>query len=381
MSPCVSIVMPSYNHAAFVGEGIQSILDQSFQDFEIIVTDDGSRDGTPDVIRKFVDPRIILEVFPRNRGGVVAGNSAIRRSSGKYIARLNSDDFFLPGKLERQVAFLEANPDIAAVFGMPHWIDERGKPLAGGYREFTFPFSQPPPSREEWLRHFFLYGNCLCFPTVMIRRSVFDEVGLLDPRLANLPDLDMWVRLCMKHDIYVMQAELTAFRKLDDNRNMGAPRLDTVLRAAFEYFQVLKHYRRLDPGVACKIFASDIARWGIDTSGHFGVWLGELVLHSEPTSRHFAPPARLLFALDTMFETTATAEGEWRRLINWTGKVDPFNLKAHVQMRTLQRQFDDKQRTAVVGHSKPVTSGDIRRNALCTCGSGKKYKHCHGRFD
>ncbi len=103
--------MPSYNHAAFVGEAIQSILEQSFQDFEIVVTDDGSRDGTPDVIRKFPDRRIKLEVFPENRGGVIAGNSAIRRASGKYIARLNSDDFFLPGKLEKQVAFLDANPE------------------------------------------------------------------------------------------------------------------------------------------------------------------------------------------------------------------------------------------------------------------------------
>jgi glycosyltransferase involved in cell wall biosynthesis len=371
--------MPSYNHAAFVGEAVQSILDQSFQDFEIIVTDDGSRDGTPDVIRKFGDPRIKLEVFPENRGGVVAGNSAIRRSVGKYIARLNSDDFFLPDKLERQVEFLEANPDIAAVFGMPHLIDERGKPLSDGHREFKFPFSHPRPSREEWLRHFFLYGNCLCFPTVMIRRSVFDEVGLLDPRLACLPDLDMWVRLCMKHDIYVMQAELTAFRKLDNNRNMGAPRLDTALRTAFEYFQVLKHYRQLDPGFACKIFASDIAKWSVDTNRHFGAWLGELALHSELTSRHSRTASRLLFGLDTIFETTATADDEWRRLIQWTGKVDPFNLIAHAQLRMLQRPFDHKSRTTVGVHSNTVTSGEIRRNALCHCGSGKKYKHCHGR--
>src|ERR1700675_3065498 len=280
MSPEICIVMPSYNHAAFVGEAIQSILDQSFQDFEIIVTDDGSRDGTPDIIRKFLDPRIKLEVFPENRGGVVAGNSALRRSSGKYIARLNSDDYFLPGKLEKQVTFLEANPEIAAVFGMPRLIDERGRPLSGGYSEFKFPFSHPRPSREEWLRYFFFYGNCLCFPTVMMRRSVLDEVGLLDPRLATLPDFDMWIRLCMKHDIYVMQAELTAFRKLDNNRNMGAPRLDTMLRAGFEYFQILKHYRRLDPEFARKIFANDIATWGIDTNRRFGIWLAELALHA-----------------------------------------------------------------------------------------------------
>jgi glycosyltransferase involved in cell wall biosynthesis len=373
MSPHICVVMPSYNHAAFVGVAIQSILDQSFQDFEIIVTDDGSGDGTPDVVRKFLDPRIKLEVFPENRGGVVAGNSAIRRSSGKYIARLNSDDFFLPGKLEKQVAFLEANPDIAAVFGMPRLIDERGKPLAEGYREFTFPFSHPRPSREEWLRRFFIYGNCLCFPTVMIRRSVLDEVGLLDPRLANLPDFDLWVRLCMEHDIYVMQAELTAFRKLDNNRNMSAPRVDTVLRATFEYFQILKHYRRLDPEFAFKIFANDLAEWGINTNRRFGIWLGELALHA-------ASSPHRLFALETMFETSATAEDECRRLIEWTGKVDVFKLIEAGQLRELQQKFYDRQRTAMDEPGNPATGDKVRRNSQCPCGSGKKYKYCHGRL-
>ena len=351
MSPCVSVVMPSYNHAAFVGEAIQSILDQSFQDFDIVVTDDGSRDGTPDVIAKFSDPRIKLEVFSENRGGVIAGNSALRRASGKYIARLNSDDFFLPGKLEKQVSFLEANPDVAAVFGLPRLIDEGGKPFPGGYHEFTFPFSHARPSREDWLRFFFLVGNCLCFPTVLIRRSIFDEIGLLDPRLANLPDLDMWVRLCMKHDIYVMQTELTAFRK--HKRNMSAPRPELTLREAFEYFQILKHYRRLDPGLAQKIFAEHLEVFGINTNRSLGVWLGEFALHTRPT------PSRLLFGLDTIFEASSTAE-ECRRLIKHTGEIDAFNLKVISQLMA------------------PVEA--VRRNALCSCGSGKKYKHCHGQF-
>lgn len=347
--------MPSYNHVAFVGEAIQSILDQSFQDFDIVVTDDGSRDGTPDIIAKFSDPRIKLEVFSENRGGVIAGNSALRRASGKYIARLNSDDFFLPDKLEKQVSFLEANPDIAAVFGLPRLIDEGGKPFADGYQEFTFPFPHPRPSREEWLRFFFLKGNCLCFPTVLIRRSIFDEIGLLDPRLANLPDLDMWVRLCMKHDIYVMQTELTAFRK--HKRNMGAPRPELTLRTAFEYFQILKHYRRLDPGLAYKIFADHLAVFGIDSNRSLGIWLGEFALQTRPT------PARLLFGLDTIFEASTTAE-ECRRLIERTGKVDAFNLMATSQLMA----------------STQAPQETIRRNADCFCGSGKKYKHCHGQF-
>src|SRR5215470_10311500 len=110
--PKVSVVVKSYNHDAYVGETIQSVLDQSFQDFEIVVTDDGSSDGTPDVVRAFSDPRIHLEVFPHNRGISHAINATIARARGTYIAILNSDDFALPGRLERQAAFLDAHPDI-----------------------------------------------------------------------------------------------------------------------------------------------------------------------------------------------------------------------------------------------------------------------------
>ncbi len=212
----------------------------------------------------------------------------------------------------------------------------------------------------------------------MIRRAVLDELGLLDPRLAILPDFDMWVRLCMNHEIHVMKSELTAFRKLDNNRNMGAPRIDTTLRVSFEYFQVLKHYRGLDPEFARKIFANDLAKLGIDTNRRFEIWLGEVALQSEAASR---TSARMLFALDTMFEASATAEGECRRLIEWTGKVDVFNYMAVGQLREHQRQFDHMQQAAGGGvFGNPVPRDEARRNALCSCGSGKRYKHCHGRL-
>jgi glycosyltransferase involved in cell wall biosynthesis len=126
MSPKVSVVIKSYNHAPYVRQSIQSILDQSFQDFEIVVTDDGSTDGTPDVVREFSDPRIRLDVFERNRGISNAMNATIARARGELIAILNSDDFALPNRIERQVAFLDANQETAAVFGLPRTVDEKG---------------------------------------------------------------------------------------------------------------------------------------------------------------------------------------------------------------------------------------------------------------
>src|SRR3954467_8727117 len=140
MTPQVSVVIKSYNHAAFVGEAIQSILDQSFQDFEIVITDDGSTDGTPDVIRRFADPRIHLGVPDKNRGISIAMNETIARARGEFIAILNSDDFALPGRLQRQADFLVSNPQIAAVFTLPKIVDDLGQP-AVSFFDFTLPFS------------------------------------------------------------------------------------------------------------------------------------------------------------------------------------------------------------------------------------------------
>ncbi len=327
MNPRVSVVMPSYNHAEFVGEGIRSVLEQSFGDLELVVTDDGSTDATANVIRSIADPRLKFVASPSNRGGVLTGNSCIARSSGEYVARLNSDDYFLPGKLQAQVEFLDANPDMAAVFGLPRLIDERGNALPGGYAEFSYPFAHPRPTRLEWLRLLFFHGNGFCFPTVMIRRSALDEVGLLDPRFASLPDFDLWVRLCMKHNVFVMQKELIAFRKLDNNRNVSAPRRDTKLRSQFEYFQVLKHYRQMEPVTARKIFADDLKRLGIDADQPLDLWLGQLAL-SAPSTPHN------LFGLDTMFEGAGEIDDP-RRLTRLTGQVDALNVGLAEDLRAM----------------------------------------------
>ena len=318
----VSVVIPAYNHAEFIGETIQSILDQSFTDFEILITDDGSNDGTPEVVRLFIDPRIDLEVFENNQGAGATLNSAIRRARGEFICMLSSDDYFLPGKLDKQVQFLRANENIAAVFGMPQFIDERGAQLSSNFNGevFAAPLAKNLRSRQEWLRYFFFYGNCLCHPTAMVRRSVYEEVGLFDPRLASLVDFDMWVRLCMDHQIDVMPDELTAMRILDDNRNMSAPRRDNILRGLVEYFEIFKHYRVLSSEAVKDIFASDIADAHLDTEGPVWPLLAEIAL----LGQH---PPHKLFALDTMYEGVPRSGGDFPRLIGLAGSIDVFAIE------------------------------------------------------
>ena len=255
MTPKISVLLASYNHAPFVREAVESVLTQSFADFELVITDDGSVDGTADVIRGISDPRICFHAFPENRGACVALNDAIGRARGEYVAVLNSDDYFLPGKLERQVAFLDMRPDIGAVFGLPRFVDERGALLPAGSHAFAKLFTAENLPRHGWLRHFFLNGNCLCHPTVMLRRSCYDVVGLFDPLLMQLPDLDMWVRLCTRFDVHIQPEEVTAFRVLGRERNVSAPSLLKRVRSAWELPTVLAHYAVLPDAEIRAVFA------------------------------------------------------------------------------------------------------------------------------
>jgi glycosyltransferase involved in cell wall biosynthesis len=340
MIPSVSVIMPSYNHAAYVAEAIRSVLDQSYGDLEIVITDDGSRDGTPEVIRRIDDPRISLEAFDRNQGAAAAMNASIGRSRGEFICMLASDDCFLPGKLEAQVKFLRANPEVAAVFAMPRFIDQRGAPLGDSFNGnvFQVPFAKKLRTRPDWLRHFFYEGNCLCHPASMVRRAVYDRIGLFDRRLANLPDFDMWVRLCMEHEIRVVPDELIAMRILDGNRNMSAPRRDHNLRAVIEYFHILKHYRGLPRAMITQIFAREIVSAKLDAEGPVDVLLGELALLG-------AHPQHKFFALDSMFEAMRDA-GDPTRLIELTGAIDVFAIETVRAAPRLLEQVAEAQADA-----------------------------------
>jgi len=240
--PKVSVIMPSYNHERFVGHAIQSVLDQTFQDFEIVITDDGSTDGTVGEIKKFADPRVRLFTFEQNQGAAAAANNCIANAAGEYFAVLNSDDIFLPEKLEKQVRFLDGHPDVAAVFSYARIIDEENNDFTDEKHFYAHIFEQHNRTRFEWLNRFFYEGNCLCHPSVLIRRKCYEEIGLYDTRLAQLPDFDLWIRLCLKHEIYVIPEKLIKFRVLSGQANASGGGVEGVKRHAFELKCVLKNF-------------------------------------------------------------------------------------------------------------------------------------------
>lgn len=240
--PKVSVIIPSFNHEKYVAMAIQSVLQQSFQDFEIIITDDASSDGTVNEIKKFNDPRIKLFIFERNTGAAFAYTKCVEESRGEYISVLNSDDCYLPQKLEKQVKFLEEHPDIWAVFGNAEIINDKGLEFKDKEHFYYKIFAQPNRTRFEWLNYFFYNGNCLCHPSILARKECYEKIAPADPRYAQLGDFHRWIRICFKHEIYVMPEKLVKFRVLNNEANASGSRPETNRRLCFEFPQILRNY-------------------------------------------------------------------------------------------------------------------------------------------
>lgn len=252
--PRVSVIIPAYNHEKFVAKAIESVLQQTFQDFEIIITDDGSSDSTVRVIEEFTDPRIRFFPFENNRGACVAANFALEQVQGEYVAILSSDDLFLPQKLDTQVRFLDQHPEYGAVFSDAHLIDENDAPFQDGSHPYTHLFSQPNKSRFEWLNHFFYNQNCLCHPTVLIRAECYRKIGGFNEGFAQLPDFEFWVRLCHHYEIHILPEKLIQFRILNQAQNASGARPEVLSRAAWEHGHVLSWFLEIEPSEFALVF-------------------------------------------------------------------------------------------------------------------------------
>ncbi len=199
--PVVSVFIPVYNDEKTIGAAVQSVLDQTWTDLEVVVVDDGSTDATADVLARYEDPRLRVH-SQKNRGVVKAGNAAARLTRGEFLARLDGDDVAHPERIARQLAFMQENPD-CSVCGSG-WIV---RTLDGAETEATI-----PPGSDAELRWQLLW--CIAFPnsTLMMRRSQFDEVGGYDEKFyVDFPhnsDFDLVERLSAKGTVGIIEAPL-----------------------------------------------------------------------------------------------------------------------------------------------------------------------------
>jgi len=202
--PSVSIVIPTYNRSAYILEALESILAQTYDDYEIIVIDDGSTDDTREVLGPMIENGTLLYVYQENRSPSAARNHGIHLAKGKYIAFLDSDDIFLPSKLEKQVLFLDKNPGIAFVHSWYSKFDDAGNHL--GTRD-TSRFS-------GWVYPEILltWSVLMAVPCMMVRAEVLAEVGGFDEKVFWGEDLDIWRRITLRYPIDLVPEVLTKVR-------------------------------------------------------------------------------------------------------------------------------------------------------------------------
>jgi glycosyltransferase involved in cell wall biosynthesis len=193
----ISVIVPSFNSAEFIADGIRSILNQTYPAYEIIVVDDGSTDNTAAVLLAFGDG--IQCIYQENRGPAAARNAGIRIARGDYICFLDADDLWLPNKLQVQLDFMEQHPDIALVFSDMEEID-KGKVVHRSYFAKTMFRPDLDPSVPDAALKL-LIENFILTPMVTARREVFAVAGLFDEALRVSEDRDLWARIAARFRI------------------------------------------------------------------------------------------------------------------------------------------------------------------------------------
>ncbi|MBS0290028.1 MAG: glycosyltransferase [Proteobacteria bacterium] len=208
LTPLVSIILPTYNRAHFLAETIESVLNQTYSHFELIIVDDGSTDNTQALISQYTDPRIIY-IKQENHGRSHARNHALSIMKGDLIAFLDSDDLYLKNKLELQVAYFSKHPEANMIYTSAYCIDSAGKLLSTKYMA---------------TRSGNIYFEIACFkpititlPTVMVRKNILIQAGNFDEKMYRFEDTDMWRRIAKISRIDALSEYTCKLRTHQDN--------------------------------------------------------------------------------------------------------------------------------------------------------------------
>lgn len=214
--------MSVYNGERYLREAVESILNQTFTDFEFIIIDDGSTDSTWDILAEYAtrDRRIVLMRNEENIGLTKSLNRGLRVARGKYIARQDADDISMPERLAKQVSVLDTRPQVVLVGASARQVDETGCPIGKAIR-------QENPHFNRWR---LLFGNYMIHSTTMFRREIALQIGGYDESLPYAQDYDLWSRLCSVGEVTQVQEILVEYRK--HQARISAAHWDSQLLAA-----------------------------------------------------------------------------------------------------------------------------------------------------
>ncbi len=209
--PKVSIILPTYNYAHYLPAALESLLAQTYKNFEVIVVDDASSDNTKQVINKFLNQSDKIKYFKnrKNLGPAKNFNRGLSYASGQYVVFFHPDDLFAPQFLEKQVRILDANPNIGVVFCLSHTINSQGKIIGKQKSAYVKPVGLiPQPTAFSKL----IFGNYLPFLSAITRRKLVERIGRLHPQLSQFCDWDLWLKISQLTDFYLLPEYLSYYR-------------------------------------------------------------------------------------------------------------------------------------------------------------------------
>lgn len=244
--PLVSVLIANYNHEDTITETLQSVLNQTYKNMQIIVIDDGSTDESWNLINQFDDSRIEAFRLEKNQHVCAATNYGMTKIKGDYVARTDSDDIWYPNKIERQIQYMTMHKDCKVCFTWCDFIDENGVNIndveTNRVRLHEASFS----SQEDAIERFYFRGNCLAHSSVVMETEVMNTVGVYDVGYNQLHDFDYWIRIAKRYPIDVIKEKCMAVRRFlnQENRetNMSNMSESTETRVFNEYMELRAHY-------------------------------------------------------------------------------------------------------------------------------------------
>lgn len=208
-APTVSVIMPVYNAQKYIGKAIESVLGQTYEDFEFILIDDGGNDDSVEIAKGYADQRIKMYHNRRNMGIAFSRNLAIRKSSGKYIAIMDDDDISLPDRLKQQVDFMKYNPKIDVVGGRSSIIDETGKVISE---------SEAMQENYKMNKVMFLFYNSFHNSETLVRKSLVDQYKICyQDHLLGMEDFRFWIDCARYGRISNINTEVLQYRVTKSN--------------------------------------------------------------------------------------------------------------------------------------------------------------------
>jgi len=319
--PLISVIFSVYNGAPYLKEAIESILNQTFTDFEFIIVDDGSTDETPKILDGFTDTRIVRLKNEKNLGLVRSLNKALSLAKGEFIARMDADDISLPERFAKQITYFKKHPQMGVLGTAISQVDKRGR----------FISVLVPPIHHELILWQMFFGCPIFHPTVMMRRKALAAVGYYDVNFTHVEDTELWSRLLLNRTKFANLPEALHIRRLHSRSIIST-------QSAVQYQRgiiIRQHLLKLFLGYAVP---ADIVAWFLRfdrplSRGRRAATLALLLeLHDKVVQVDSASIEEKKFLQTDLAYRITLVNQSWprfllRRLILYLGKILPVPLR------------------------------------------------------